>query len=77
MFVETLILNHFDQERDIQIEIDVVSGYAIGGILNQLTLDYSGQWHSMTFFSQKIIPTETRYETHNRELLVIIEVFKT
>ncbi len=24
-----------------------------------------------------MIPTETRYETHDRELLVIIEAFKT
>ena len=30
----------------------------------------------MTFFSQKIIPTETRYEIHNSELLAIVEAFK-
>lgn len=31
----------------------------------------------MVFFSRKIIPTETQYETHNQELLAIIKVFKT
>ncbi len=32
-FVKTLILNHFNLERYIQIEMDV-SGYTMGGILN-------------------------------------------
>lgn len=36
-----------------------------------------GQWHLLAFFSQKIIPIETWYKTHNYELLAIIEVFKT
>ena len=31
----------------------------------------------MAFFSQKIIPPETRYKTHDGELLAIIETFKT
>ncbi len=30
----------------------------------------------MVFFSRKMIPAETRYETHNQELLAIIEAFK-
>ncbi len=37
-FVEAPILNHFDPERDIEIEIDAFD-YAIGGILSQLTSD--------------------------------------
>ena len=36
-----------------------------------------GQWHLVAFFSRKMIPAETRYETHNEELLAIVEVFKT
>ena len=31
----------------------------------------------MAFFSQKMIPVETKYETLNGELLAIIEAFKT
>ena len=37
MFVKALILHHFNLERHIRIETDA-SGYAIGGVLNQLTL---------------------------------------
>ena len=36
-----------------------------------------GQWHSVTLFSQKMIPAETWYETHDQEFLGIIEAFKT
>ncbi len=75
-FVEALILNHFDPERHIRIETDA-SGYAIGGILSQLTSDDLGRWHSIAFFSRKMIPAENWYETHDGKLLVIIEVFKT
>ena len=40
-FTEAPILSYFHLERQIRIETDA-SGYAIGGILSQLTLD-SGQ----------------------------------
>ncbi len=75
-FVEALILNHFDPERHIQIETDA-SDYAIGGILSQLTSDNLGRWHPVAFFSRKMIPAKTRYETHDGELLAIVEAFKT
>ncbi len=54
-----------------------VSGYAIGGILSQLTSDDLGRWHPVAFFSRKMIPAETWYETHNNELLAIVKAFKT
>ncbi len=90
-FTEAPILHHFDPERHIRIETDA-SGYAIGGMFSQLTSDHFpsesyenfsskssdvGQWHPVAFFSRKMIPTETRYETHNQELLAIVEIFKT
>ena len=75
-FLKASILHHFDPERHIRIETDV-SGYAIGGVLSQLTLDDSGRWHPVAFFSRKMIPAETRYETHDGELLAIVEAFKT
>ena len=37
-FVKAPILNHFDLERHIRIEMDATC-YAIGGILSQLTSD--------------------------------------
>ena len=75
-FIKALILYHFDPEYHIRIETDV-SGYTIGGVLSQLTSNNLGQWHPVAFFSRKIIPAETRYETHNDELLAIVEAFKT
>ncbi len=46
-------------------------------IFRQLTLDNSGQWYPVAFFSQKMISTEMRYETHNDELLAMVTAFKT
>ena len=75
-FFKAPILHHFDLERHIRIETDV-SGYAIGRVLSQLTSNDSGRWHPVVFFSRKMIPTETRYKTHDGELLAIVEAFKT
>ena len=75
-FLKAPILHHFDPECHIQIETDA-SGYAIGGVFSQLTSDDLGRWHPVAFFSQKMIPAETRYETHDGELLAIVEAFKT
>ena len=74
-FPEAPILHHFDPEHYIRIETDT-SGYAIGGILSRLTPN-AGQWHPVAFFSREMIPAETRYQTHDQELLVIVEAFKT
>ena len=87
-FTEAPILRHFDPELHIRIETDA-SGYAIGGVLSQPTSDQVtssdsisstsdfGQWHPVAYFSRKMIPAETRYETHDGELLAIVEAFKT
>ena len=81
-FTKAPILRHFDPECHIRIETDA-SGYAIGGVLSQLTSDHltsdqdQGQWHPVAYFLRKMIPAETRYETHNGELLAIVEAFKT
>ena len=75
-FLKAPILYHFDPDCHIRIETDA-SGYAIGGVLNQLTSDDLGRWHLVAFFSRKMIPVETRYETHDGEFLAIVEAFKT
>ena len=75
-FIEALILNHFDPDRHIKIETDV-SGYTIDKILSQLSSDNLGQWHPVAFFSRKIIPVETWYETYDDELLAIVKAFKS
>ena len=69
------ILQHFDLECHIKIKTDAFK-YAIGGVLNKLTLQMS-QRNPMAFFSRKMIPVETCYETHDGELLAIIEALKT
>ena len=55
--------------------------YTIGGVLRQLTFDHltstQGQWHPVVYFLRKMISAETRYETHDGELLAIVEAFKT
>ncbi len=76
VFVKAPILNHFDPERHIRIETDA-SGYVIGRILSQLTLDDLGRWHPVAFFFRKMIPAKTWYKTHDGKLLAIIEAFKT
>ena len=85
-FTEAPILRHFDPECHIRIETDAL-GYAISRVLSQLTSGTNpdgvvtkadlGQWHPVAFFSRKMIPAETRYETHDGELLAIVEAFKT
>ena len=46
-------------------------------LAKNLTKSDSGQWHPVAYFSRKMIPAETRYKTHNAELLAIVEVFTT
>ena len=75
-FIKTPILHHFDLECHIRVETDI-SGYAICGVLNQLTSDDLGRWHPVAFFSKKMIPAKTMYETHDIEFLAIVEAFKT
>ena len=84
-FTKASIFRHFDPECHIQIETNA-SSYAIKGVLtqltpNQVTLDNAIgsniDWHQVTYFFIKMIPAETRYETHDGELLAIVEAFKT
>ena len=58
LFVKASIPHHFDLKCPIRVEKNV-SGYAIDGIVNQLTLDNLGQLRLVTFFSRKIILVET------------------
>ena len=87
--IKALIFRHFDLESDIQIETDIW-GYTIDGLLSQLNLDSSiplnnsnlnksdfGWWHLVAYFFRKMMPAESRYKTHDAELLAIVEAFKT
>ena len=74
-FTKVPILQHFGPERYIRAETDA-SKHAIGGVLSQMTNDL-GQWHLVAYILRKMIPAKTQYETHNSELLPIVEAFKT
>ena len=75
-FIKAPILHHFDLEYHIRVESDA-SGYVIDGIFSKLTLNNLRRWHPVAFFLRKMIAAETRYETHDGELLTIVEAFKT
>ena len=66
-FFKAPILHHFNPEHHIWIETDA-SGYAIGGVVSQLTSEDLGRWHPLAFFSHKMILMETRYKTYDNEL---------
>ena len=67
-FVEAPILHHYDPESHIWIKTDA-SGYAIGGVLNQLSSETRpdrvvtkanmSQWYLIALFSRKMISVET------------------
>lgn len=87
-FIKELILYHFDQKHHIGIETHVY-GFAIGGIISKSTFGYMthtnpdistfeiSQWRKIAFFLTKMILSESRYETQNKEHLAIIKNFKT
>ncbi len=73
-FCEEPVLQHFDVSKPIRLETDA-SGKAIGGVLCQQ--DAYINWHLVAYYSSKMLPAELSYETHNNELLAIVEAFKT
>ena len=76
VFIEASIFWHFDPKYHIWIETNA-SGYAMGGVLSQLILDNLDQWNLVAYYSQKMIPAKTIYETHDGKLLAIVEAFIT
>jgi len=73
VFMTALILVHFDSELKNQMKTDAFK-HAVTGIYSQLQM--LRQWHPVTYWSQKLFSAEESYETHDLELLVIVEAFK-
>ncbi len=64
-----MTLDHLDQ---------LFSNHVTHENLNPIALNSEiSQWHPIAFLFRKMIPIETWYETHNQELLAIVEAFKT
>jgi hypothetical protein len=66
------ILRHFQQGLQIILETDA-SDFAISGILSQV---YADGIHPIGFYSRKLQVAELNYDTHDKELLAIIESLK-
>ena len=73
-FCEEPILQHFDVSKPIKVEIDA-SEKAIGNMLCQQ--DTNNNWHPIAYYLRKMVPAERNYETHDAELLAIVEGFRT
>ena len=73
------MLIHFNFRNLIRVEIDA-SKFVIAAILSQfitLVIDVKQtQWHSIAFYSKKMIFVEIKYETHDQELLFIVAAFQ-
>ena len=64
---------HLDLSKPFFIEANA-SLTGIGAILSQATED--GKLHPVEFFSHGLNATEQNYDTHDRELLAVVEAFK-
>lgn len=76
-FLKVPILAHFENGRRTRVETDA-SGGAIGAICSQLVPDRDGKsaWRPIDFFSKKLSATQYHYDTHDKELLAIVEAVK-
>lgn len=76
-FTKAPILRHYEPKAKLKMETDA-SQYAIAAILSQLLPEGEehATWHPIAFWSRKLNPAECNYETHDSELLAIVEGFK-
>src|SRR5436853_528475 len=71
-FTTAPVLKHFDPNLPAIVETDA-SDFALGAILSQ----YHGEiLHPVAFHSRKFVPAEINYDTHDKELLAIVDCFK-
>jgi hypothetical protein len=78
IFTTAPILVHFDPMKRILVETDA-SGFAIAAVISQQVANSEdlskSHWHLVAFFSRKMTDAESRYETHDGELLAIVMAF--
>lgn len=68
-FTMAPILKMPDPAKQYRLECDA-SNYATGAVLSQ---QYSKNWHPVAFQSKSFNETERNYETHDKELVAIIQ----
>lgn len=72
-FCSLPILHHYDFAKTVVVETDA-SDFALGAILSQY--DEYGVLHPIAYHSRQFAPAEANYDTHDKELLAIIDAFK-
>ena len=70
-FTETSILSHWVPNKQLIVETDA-SDYALAAILS-IVLD--DDIHPIAFLSRSFTNTKINYDTHDKELLAILEAF--
>jgi hypothetical protein len=73
-FMTMPILTYFDPHCKCIVETDALD-FALGGALSQTAEDK--KLHPNAFHSRKFSPDEINYEIHDKELLTIVDCFKT
>ncbi|PRP85645.1 retrotransposon nucleocapsid protein [Planoprotostelium fungivorum] len=71
-FASADVVRHFDNTLDLVLETDA-SDFAISGILSQTHPD---GLRPISFYSRKMKEAELNYDTHDKELLAIVECLK-
>ena len=62
-------LKHFKTDKSAKLVLKTdASQYAVGAVLQQMI---GNETHTLSFFSRKLQPAQTRYSTFGRELLAI------
>jgi hypothetical protein len=71
-FSSAKILRHFDTRLPVILETDALD-FAIGGVISQ---QHPNGLHPVSFYSRKLCSEELNYDTHDKELIAIVECFK-
>ena len=74
LLTESPLLIIFDPEKEAILETDASDG-AIGASLNQVGSD--GKRRPVAFYSRKMTGPERNYDIHDKELLAVVEAFRT
>ena len=67
------VLRYFDLIKSSKVEIDAFDKI-IEIILSQQ--DENDHWHSVAYLFKKMISAKSNYEIHDKEFLIIVDVFK-
>ncbi|MEN9524269.1 MAG: hypothetical protein RL536_338 [Candidatus Parcubacteria bacterium] len=73
-FVNPPVMRFFDPKLETFLETDA-SDYALGGIVSQKD-PTTGLTHPVSFHSRSLLDAECNYDTHDKELLAIVDSLK-